>query len=236
MCSTVCPVRRATGGDRGSVHQVSDIQCAARFLVVRHAEAAYPDPDPVGGRDLGLTANGRGQARALAAHLAGERVAAVFTSTMGRAEQTAQIVADELGLAAEELPGVQEYAIGDLVGSQDQAAVDAVFESWVSGDLAAAYPGGESGADLVARFGTAIEEVADSYRGETVVVISHGGVMAVAIPRLAGRATRDLLAARWMPHCAIARVEVDADGWELQHWPGSTDPAIDAEAVDSAPS
>ena len=212
---------------------MSDIQCAARFLVVRHAEAAYPDPDPVGGPDLGLTANGRRQARALAAQLAGERVAGVFTSTMGRAEQTAQIVADELGLASEELPGVQEYAIGDLVGSQDQAAVDAVFESWVHGDLAAAYPGGESGADLVARFGSAIEEVADAYRGETVVVISHGGVMAVAIPRLAGRATPDLLAARWMPHCAIARVEVDADGWALQHWPGSADPATAAEAVDN---
>ena len=213
---------------------MSDIQCAARFLVVRHAEAAYPDPDPVGGPDLGLTAKGRSQAHALAAQLAGERVAAVFTSTMGRSEQTAQIVADDLGLAGEELPGVQEYDIGDLVGTEDRAAVDAVFESWVNGDLAAAYPGGESGADLVARFGSAIEEVADSYRGETVVVISHGGVMAVAIPRLAGRATPDLLAARWMPHCAIARVEVDADGWALQHWPGSADPATAAEAVDNS--
>ena len=218
--------------DRGSsVHQVSDIQCAARFLVVRHAEAAYPEPDPVGGPDLGLTENGRAQARELAGRLAGERVAAVFTSTMGRAEQTAQILADELDLAAEELPGVQEYAIGDLVGSQDQAAVDAVFQAWVDGDLSAAYPSGESGADLVARFGAALEQVADSYRGETVVVISHGGVMSVAIPRLAGRGTPELLAARWMPHCAIARVDVDADGWALQYWPGSADPA--AAAVDN---
>ena len=213
---------------------MSDIQCAARFLVVRHAEAAYPDPDPVGGPDLGLTAKGRSQAHALAAQLAGERVAAVFTSTMGRSEQTAQIVADELGLASEELPGVQESAVNEDEAAEDQAAVDAVFESWVNGDLAAAYPGGESGADLVARFGSAIEEVADSYRGETVVVISHGGVMAVAIPRLAGRATPALLAARWMPHCAIARVEVDADGWTLQHWPGSADPATAAEAVDNS--
>ncbi|WP_168211760.1 histidine phosphatase family protein [Ruania zhangjianzhongii] len=212
---------------------MSDLQCAARFLVVRHAAAAYPDPDPVGGPDLGLTANGRAQARALAERLAGERVAAVFTSTMGRAEQTAQIVADGLGLAAEELPGVQEYAIGDLVGSEDQERVDAVFDSWVAGDLTAAYPGGESGADLVARFGLAIDDVADSYRGETVVVISHGGVMAVAIPRLAGRATPELLAARWLPHCAIARVDVDSDGWALQHWPGSPDPAA-AEVVDNS--
>lgn len=213
---------------------MSDTQCAARFLVIRHAEAAYPDPDPVGGPDLGLTENGRAQAMALAERLAGERVAAVFTSTLGRAEQTGQIIADQLGVAAQELPGVQEYNIGDLVGSQDQAAVDSVFESWVAGDLAAAYPNGESGADLVARFGTALEEVADSYRGETVVVVSHGGVMAVAIPRLAGRATPDLLAARWLPHCAIARVDVDADGWALRHWPGSADPDVATEAVDNS--
>ena len=228
------PDPNAGRGSGGSVHQVSDIQCAARILVVRHAEAAYPDPDPVGGPDLGLTANGRAQARALAERLAGERVAAVFTSTMGRAEQTAQILADELGAAAEALPGVQEYAIGDLVGSQDQAAVDAVFESWVAGDLSAGYPNGESGADLVARFAAAVEEVADAYRGESVVVVSHGGVMSVAIPRLAGRATPELLAAHWLPHCAIARVDVDADGWALHHWPGSADPATAGEVVDNS--
>lgn len=213
---------------------MSDIQCAARFLVVRHAEAAYPDPDPVGGPDLGLTANGRALAQRLAEQLAGERVAAVFTSTMGRAAETAQILADQLGQAAEELPGVQEYGVGDLVGTEDQAAVDAVFESWVAGDLAAAYPNGESGADLVARFGAALEELADSYRGETVVVVSHGGVMSVAIPRLTGRAISELLAARWLPHCGIARVDVDADGWALQHWPGTADPATAGAGVDNS--
>jgi len=204
---------------------VSDIQCAALFLVVRHAEAAYPDPDPMGGPDLGLTENGKAQARALAHQVAGERVAAVLGSTMGRAAQTAQIVGEELGTGAEELDGVQEFFIGDLVGSQDQAAVDAVFDTWVAGDLAAAFPGGESGTELVARFRAAIEDLADSYRGETVLVVSHGGVMSVAIPRLSGRATPEMLAARWLPLCGIARVDVDADGWLLHEWPGSADPA-----------
>lgn len=212
---------------------MSDTQCAARFLVVRHAEAVYPDPDPVGGGDLGLTDRGQAQARDLARQLAGERVAAVFTSTMGRAARTGQILADELGTTAEELDGVQEFAVGDLTGSSDQDAVAAVFQAWVDGDVSRKFPGGESGADLVARFGAAIEDLADSYRGETVVVVSHGGVMSVAIPRLAGRATPDLLAAHWLPHCAVARVDVDADGWALRHWPGSTDPAAAGAAVDS---
>ncbi|WP_022919195.1 histidine phosphatase family protein [Ruania albidiflava] len=213
---------------------MSDLQCAARFLVVRHAEAAYPDPDPVGGADLGLTEAGRSQARSLGQRVAGERVAAVLASKMGRAAETAQIVAAELGCTAEELDGVQEYAIGDLAGSQDPAAVAAVFQSWVAGDLAASFPGGESGRELVARFRAAIEDVADSYRGETVLVVSHGGVMSVAIPRLTGRATPELLAAHWVPHCGTARVDVDADGWLLHSWPGSADPAAAGGAVDNS--
>lgn len=212
---------------------MSDTQCAARFLVVRHAEAAYPVPDPVGGPDLGLTARGREQTRALAQQLAGERVAAVFGSAMGRAAETAQLLAEELGLEAEELEGVQEFSVGELVGTQDEEAVAVVFDQWVAGDLEVGFPGGDSGDDLVARFGAALEDVADSFRGETVVVISHGGVMSVAIPRLAGRATAELLAAHWLPHCGIARVDVDADGWALHHWPGSTDPAIAGAAVEN---
>src|SRR5690625_7119352 len=86
----------------------------------------------MGGPDLGLTENGNAQARALAHQVAGERVAAVLGSTMGRAAQTAQIVGEELGTGAEELDGVQEFFIGDLVGSQDQAAVDARSEEHTS--------------------------------------------------------------------------------------------------------
>jgi len=62
-------------------------------------------------------------------------------------------------------------------------------------------------------------------------VVSHGGVMSVAIPRLTGRATPQMLAARWLPHCGIARVDVDADGWVLHEWPGSADPPTTAAGV-----
>src|SRR5690625_6010823 len=96
MTPTLCLHRRCRWAGRGSVHSVSDIQCAARFLVVRHAEAAYPDPDPMGGPDLGLPENGKAQARALAHQVAGERVAAVRGCTRGRAAQAARVVGEEL--------------------------------------------------------------------------------------------------------------------------------------------
>lgn len=205
---------------------MSDIQCAARFLIVRHAESGVDQGESATGP--GLSERGIAQARALGEQLRGARIADVFTSTMPRAQQTGEHIAAELGTTAADLPGVQEYAISTEAppGSQEEAA--GTIEAWWRGDLSARLPGGESGLDLVARFAGAIEDRADSYRGETVLVVSHGGVMTLALARLTGRP--DVLAARWLPYCGLARVDVDADGWALHEWPGSSETAAAGQA------
>lgn len=200
---------------------MSDIQCAARFLIVRHAESGADQGESASGP--GLTERGIAQARALGEQLRGARIADVFTSTMPRAQQTGEHIAAQLGTTPAELPGVQEYATSTEAppGSQEEAA--GTIEAWWRGDLSARLPQGESGLELVGRFAAAIEDCADTYRGETVLVVSHGGVMALALARLTGRP--DVLAARWVPYGGLARVDVDADGWALHEWPGSAEPS-----------
>ena len=77
--------------------QPSQLHCPATFVVVRHAEAAYEQT--VLTRDGGwLTAAGRAQAGKLADELGGRRVAAVVTSDLARAVQTAELLAGRLGV------------------------------------------------------------------------------------------------------------------------------------------
>lgn len=188
----------------------------------RHGEAEYDDLDRLsedGGR---LTALGRQQAEALGARLATERVAAIYTSTLARAVETGERLGAVLGLPRSSVEGVQEFAIGDLVGRPvGDPAVAEVFRRWVDGDLSVGCPGAETGAEIIDRFTDALDALADRHRGEAIVVVSHGGVMSLGITHHATNAAPALVHQHLLPHCALVPVEVDADGWRLAGpWPG----------------
>jgi probable phosphoglycerate mutase len=130
--------------------------------------------------------------------------------------------------------GVQEFSVGSLAGTPalDPEARE-VFVAWVTGDLGRRWPGAETGSEVVARFVAAVEWLADSTADETVLVVSHGGVMTLAIPNTAGEHQAGTGPRRPHPNCAVAEVEVDADGWRLVGpWPGRPwrEPAADVAA------
>ena len=204
---------------------MSDLQCPATVLVVRHGQsegnvgrrlsAAVP-----GGP---LTERGREQAAQLARTLLERRVAAVYASPLRRAQETAQVIAEHVGVPrVHTLDGVREFGLGDHEGREDDEAwarVDAVFDAWLDGDLAAAVPGGESGEVVVRRVHDALGELADLHRGETVVVVSHGGAMSLALPRLADNVPDDRARESGVPNCGVVELSVDGDGWRMLSWP-----------------
>lgn len=205
--------------------------CPATVLVVRHAEAAYERPDVPSDDGGWLTKTGRAQAERLAEQLGGRRVAAIYTSPMQRAQETGASLAERLGVECRQLPGVEEFRVGEYGGRTDGwPLIRAVFDGWLAGDLDASCAGGESARQVATRFCAALEEVADQHPGETVLVVSHGGAMALAIPSSCLGADPALRRAHWLPHCGIAELSIGAEGWQLTRWPGSTDPAV-AEPV-----
>lgn len=76
---------------------MSDLQCPTTLVLARHGDAEYESLSlaEVGGS---LTTAGRRQAVALGDALAGRRVAHVWTSTLARAVQSAEIAAARLGV------------------------------------------------------------------------------------------------------------------------------------------
>ena len=95
---------------------MSDLQCPTRVFVARHGEAEY-ETDLVCDDGGSLTALGRQQARELGASLSGERIARVWTSSLSRAVQTAEIAAGVLGVDVVVREGLREYGVGDLAGA-----------------------------------------------------------------------------------------------------------------------
>jgi probable phosphoglycerate mutase len=190
------------------------LQCATTLIVARHGEAAYEVSEwaDEGGS---LTALGREQSAALAGTLAGRRVAHVWTSTLARAVQTAEIVAARLGVGVTTRLGLREPGLGESAGQpMDMDAVLETYLRWQEGDLDARIPGGESGREIADRVGGVLREIADLHPGETVLVMSHGTAISLGVPDLC----RMDVAQGPLANTASVEVLADADGWVCARW------------------
>ncbi|MDO9494638.1 MAG: histidine phosphatase family protein [Nocardioides sp.] len=193
---------------------MSSLQCATTLVLARHGEAEYESSTwAVEGGSL--TMLGRAQAAELAERLAGRRVAHVWTSTLARAVQTAEIAAARLGVGVTTRNDLVEFDVGDLAGApRDTNPCAEPYDAWLAGDLDLRIPGGESGAEVVARVQGVLEEIVDAHRGETVLVVSHGGALRLAVPLLA----RLESGPSRIFNCATIEVEADDDGWTCRSW------------------
>ena len=199
---------------------MSDLQCAARVFVARHGEAVY-ESELLSDAGGWLSPLGRDQARELADRVAPERISRVWTSDMARAVQTGEIVAAALGADVVVRTGLREFGVGDAAGTTgDPDPFAETFAAWLDGDLTARIPGGESGEDVVERYTTVLDEIADAHRGESVLVVSHGGVMCMALSAVARNLALDHSRDLPMPNCGVVALEGDADGWVARSWAG----------------
>ena len=76
-------------------------------------------------------------------------------------------------------------------------------------------PGGETGAEIAGRVAGVLDDLADRHRGETVLVVAHGGAILATLSVVAWRAR----AHRGSTNCAFAVLERDVDGWRLASRP-----------------
>ena len=86
---------------------MSDLQCPARVFLARHGEAEY-ETELLMDHGGSLTTTGRAQARELGEKLRSERIAHVYSSTMSRAVQTAELAAGVLGVEVTVREGLVE--------------------------------------------------------------------------------------------------------------------------------
>jgi probable phosphoglycerate mutase len=193
---------------------MSDVHCPARMILARHGEAAY-ETDTMAEAGGSLTPLGRAQARELGESLRGERVAGVVCSELARAVQTAEIAAGVLGLPVTVREGLQEFPAGDFRGRRyDHGFFDPMVRSWLAGDLEVGVPGGETGQQTADRVLAVLDGMADQYRGETVLVVSHGGVI-LSLWGAIAPGSRLAPASDLVTNGSTYVLERDADGWRI---------------------
>lgn len=148
-----------------------------RLLLLRHGQTERSAQRRYSGRaDLPLTELGESQAAAAAARLAlTEGVAAVVSSPLLRARQTAQPVADALGVPLTLHDGLIETDFGawdGLTFAEAQAQDPDLHTRWLT-DTSVAPPGGESMDEVHRRVRRMRDQLIAEHGAETLIVVSH---------------------------------------------------------------
>ncbi len=195
-----------------------------RLLLVRHGQTfsnlghhldtAAPGAD--------LTDLGRAQAAAIPAALAGEDVAAIYVSNLVRTQQTAAPLALALGVEPRIRAGVREVTAGDLEMRNDEASIRAYIDQvfgWAD-DMHARIPGGESGAEVLARFdGVVGEASAQVGPAGTAVIVSHGAMIRLWAAFRASNIDLAFASDRNLENTAMVVMLGDpAGGWVVDQW------------------
>ncbi len=163
-----------------------------RLILVRHGESVWNHEGRVQGiADPPLSERGREQARLVAKRLAREfRPAAVYSSALQRATETGRIIAARLGLPLNVDARLNEYDIGALTGLTDAevaAQYPEIYGKWEMDAQWVPIPGEEGLYRFLDRITRAMQEIVAAHRGDAeVVVVTHGGVMALYLGDLIG--------------------------------------------------
>ncbi|BDG17807.1 phosphoglycerate mutase [Thermus thermophilus] len=150
---------------------------------VRHGETEWNAQRRFQGHlDIPLSPVGIGQAFRLAERLSRSRISfdRLYASDLRRARQTAEPLAQVLGLPIATTPLLREIHMGELAGLT-RAEAEARFPSFLAEAAEdpwnARRPGGESMADLARRLQAFLEEVPPGRH----LVVTHGGVIRAAL-------------------------------------------------------
>ncbi|WP_157419760.1 histidine phosphatase family protein [Actinomadura kijaniata] len=196
---------------------------AVTVLLVRHgasraARADAPFPLVGGHADPELAAEGHRQAERVCARLAGERLDAVYVTTLRRTAQTAAPLVRRLGIEPRVEADLREVHLGAWEGGlfRRMVAEDApearrlwAEERW---DV---IPGAESNEALAARVRRGIDRIAAAHPGGRVAVFTHGGVIAQALSLAAGARP---LAFLGTDNCSISELVVIGERWSVRRF------------------
>lgn len=159
----------------------------ARLLLVRHGQtASNAQARFMGQLDIPLDEVGHAQAQAVAQRLAAERPAAIYSSDLVRARETASAIqsAIDSGVPLKIDTRLREINLGDWQGrtyaelrEQDPQAL----VKWETGRTEFAAPNGETLSEFAARVQAAYRDICFAHSDDTAIVAAHGGVLQVLI-------------------------------------------------------
>lgn len=198
---------------------------ATTLILIRHGETEWNRARRIQGHlDSALTALGVAQARAGGARLACECIDVVVASDLARVQHTARLL-----VAGRDLPLMLDENLRERAfGIGEGLTYDAMYEKYPTQDRHIGLvnseftlPGGEPRAHFHARIKQTIDQLAATYAGKRVLVVTHGGVLGVVYRWLSSHplpATEKVA----IPNVGYNRIAHVEGLWRLDVWADTT--------------
>lgn len=191
---------------------------ATELFVVRHGESAparpgEPFPLVDGHGDPELAPEGVAQAERVADRLAGERIDAVYVTTLRRTAQTAAPLAARLGLTPLVNGDLREVYLGEWEGGlfrQRVAQNHPIAVQMRQEQRWDVIPGAESAQALAERVRRGVEQIVAAHPDQRVAVFTHGGVIGQLLAEATGCRPFAFIGA---DNGSVSRLVVVADWW-----------------------
>ena len=131
---------------------------------------------------VSLGENGRAQAARLAERFSGEQLAAIYSSPLERARETAEPIAASAGVQMTLAPRLNEIDVGAWTGKGfAELGPDPRWQRWNAERGGAEAPGGERMRSVQERVLTELDAIRLRHPGGRVVTVSHADVIKAAI-------------------------------------------------------
>ncbi|MDP3956775.1 MAG: class I tRNA ligase family protein, partial [bacterium] len=154
----------------------------SRWFIVRHGITDWNKEDRAQGRsDIPLNEEGRAQARAIAQKLKQQNIELIISSPLLRAKETADIIAETIGVEVIVDAALQEKSHGDADGMTQDEIRNKYGDQY---DYDLKVPNGESYRELEARIWQAFREHKEKHGHKNIVITGHGGAIRTLIGKI----------------------------------------------------
>ncbi|KJY46344.1 hypothetical protein VR46_09660, partial [Streptomyces sp. NRRL S-444] len=195
-----------------------DMGTPATFVLLRHGETALTPQKRFsgsGGADPELSPAGHRQASAVAGALAARgTVQTIVGSPLRRCRETAQAVADRLGLEVTVEEGLREVDFGAWEGltfAEVRERFPDDLQAWLDSPKAAPTGGGESFTTATRRISATRDRLLAEHAGRTVLLVTHVTPVKILV-RLALGAPPESLFKMELSAASLSAVAYYADG------------------------
>jgi broad specificity phosphatase PhoE len=190
-----------------------------KIIVVRHGQTVANVNNQVQGHgNADLSKLGYLQANKTAEKLSDVDISAVYSSDLDRAHNTAKIIAKPHGLSVTADARLRECCFGEWEGltiDEIKNQYAETYQAYTLDSVRNRAPGGERLEDVQARIVSVMNELADKYKDETVLLVAHVGPIKSMFCYILGA---DMYAFRKISvsNCSISAVTYQPEnGWRL---------------------
>ncbi|MFZ2522132.1 MAG: class I tRNA ligase family protein [Minisyncoccia bacterium] len=148
------------------------------FIILRHGQAESNLSGVVSAKvedSIHLTERGKKEIAEISEKFSNINIGAIYSSPFLRTKESAEIIANKIGLESEKIifdERIAEYGFGDFQGKKFQDFLD--YEEKYMKEYETPVPNGESYLDSKKRFGEFLYDIDSKHKNQTILVVTHG--------------------------------------------------------------